>query len=270
MATSFGEQLRLAREARGITLREISEQTRISTRYLEAIESDDYKRLPGGIFNKSFIKAYAKYIGFDEKEALEAYARTAREQGTSPDDVVSTPYQPRVYTDGNSRSPLVTLLLTILILAILSLGVYAAMHWYQRREGVATDEGTTPPAQAPAQTGASQPAQSNAANAPQTTGTQAPGATTPAGSFTVQIRAHGEDVWTRTKVDDGSSAEATLKPDEFREFKPNDRVSILLTRIKLKALEVSVNNRPVQVQPTPRGGLVELLITKENYAQLSQ
>jgi cytoskeletal protein RodZ len=79
MAASFGEELRLAREARNITLRQISDQTRISIRYLEAIEANDYKRLPGGIFNKSFIKAYAKYIGFDEKEALEAYARTARE-----------------------------------------------------------------------------------------------------------------------------------------------------------------------------------------------
>jgi cytoskeleton protein RodZ len=270
MATSFGEQLRVAREARGITLREISEQTRISTRYLEAIESDDYKRLPGGIFNKSFIKAYAKYIGFDEKEALEAYARTAREQGTSPDDVVSTPYQPRVYTDGNSRSPLVTGILTIVILAILTLGVYAAMHWYQRREGVTTDEGTTPPAQAPAQTGASQPAQSNATNAQQSTGAGAPAAANPAGSFTVQIRARGEDVWTRSKVDDASPAEVILKPDEFREFKPADRVSILLSRTKLKALEVSINNRPANIQPQPRGGLVELLITKENYAQLSQ
>lgn len=268
MATSFGEQLRLAREARGITLREISEQTRISTRYLEAIESDDYKRLPGGIFNKSFIKAYAKYIGFDEKEALEAYARTAREQGTSPDDVVSTPYQPRVYTDGNSRSPLVTGILTIVILAILTLAVYAAMHWYQRREGVTTDEGTTPQAQAPAQTGGTQQAQSNASNAQQATGANA--STNPTGSFTVQIRAHGEDVWTKAKVDDESSAEVILKPDELREFKPTDKVSILLSRTKLKALEVSINNRPASIPPQPRGGLVELLITKENYAQLSQ
>ena len=62
MAANFGEELRLAREARGISLREISEQTRISMRYLEAIESNDYKRLPGGIFNRSFIKAYAKYV----------------------------------------------------------------------------------------------------------------------------------------------------------------------------------------------------------------
>lgn len=270
MATSFGEQLRLAREARGITLREISEQTRISTRYLEAIESDDYKRLPGGIFNKSFIKAYAKYIGFDEKEALEAYARTARDQGTSPDDVVSTPYQPRVYTDGNSRSPLVTLLLTILILAILSLGVYAAMHWYQRREGgVAAGDGgaAAPPQQT--QPGTSQTAPANASTAPPAANT-APAATDAASSFTVQIKARGESVWTRSKVDDGAASELMLQADETREFKPTERVSILLSRSKLNALEVSINNRPAKVAPEARGNLSEIIITKENYAQLSQ
>jgi cytoskeleton protein RodZ len=266
MAASFGEQLRVAREARGITLREISEQTRISTRYLEAIESDDYKRLPGGIFNKSFIKAYAKYIGFDEKEALEAYARTAREQGTSPDDVVSTPYQPRVYTDGSSRSPLVTLLLTILILAIISLGVYAAMHWYQRREGVAADQGDA--AQQPAQTGQAAPS-ANASTSPTTGAAQstAPAATT---SFTVQIKAKGESVWTRSKVDDGGASELMLQADETREFKPTQKVSVLFSRSKMNALEVSINNRPARVTPEQRGNLVEIVITKDNYAQLSQ
>src|SRR5215212_8769347 len=133
MAASFGEELRLAREARGITLRHISEQTRISIRYLEAIESNDYKRLPGGIFNRSFIKAYAKQIGFDEEIALEGYLRTAREQGDPADEVATTPYRSHVYTDGGTRSPLVTVLLAILILAVLSLGVYAMLHWYQRR-----------------------------------------------------------------------------------------------------------------------------------------
>lgn len=270
MAASFGEQLRLAREARGITLREISEQTRISTRYLEAIESDDYKRLPGGIFNKSFIKAYAKYIGFDEKEALEAYARTAREQGTSPDDVVSTPYQPRVYTDGNSRSPLVTLLLTILILAILSLGVYAAMHWYQRREGaVATDDTSAPPTgQQAGQTGAGQTAPANTGAAP--AANTAPGATAPSGGFTVQIKARGESVWTRSKVDDGVASELMLQADETREFKPNERVSVLFSRSKVNALEVIINNRPARVTPEPRGNLAEIVITRENYEQLTQ
>ena len=68
---SLGEQLRRAREARGVSLREISEHTRITMRHLEAIEADDYKHLPGGIFNKSFIKAYARQVGFDEARALE-------------------------------------------------------------------------------------------------------------------------------------------------------------------------------------------------------
>lgn len=267
MAASFGEQLRLAREARGITLREISEQTRISTRYLEAIESDDYKRLPGGIFNKSFIKAYAKYIGFDEKEALEAYARTARDQGTSPDDVVSTPYQPRVYTDGNSRSPLVTLLLTVLILAILSLGVIAALHWYQKRERVASDDGgtTTQTSGQPAQT-----VPVNASTAPNTNAAALGATTNAASAFTVQIKARGESVWTKAKVDDGASSELMLQAEETKEFKPAQRVSILFYRGKLNALEVSINNHPAKVTPEPRGNLAEIVITKENYAQLSQ
>ena len=267
MATSFGEQLRLAREARGVSLREISEQTRISTRYLEAIEADDYKRLPGGIFNKSFIKAYAKYIGFDEHEALEGYARTAREQGASPDDVVSTPYQPRVYTDGNSRSPIVTLLLTVLILAILSLGVYAAMHWYQRREaGTVGEAGDTPASPAPPTT------QSTAAQtAPAQTGAPATNAQAPnvPASFTVQIKAR-EKVWTKTRVDETDATENTLEADETKEFKPAERVSILLSRSKVNALEVMINNRPAKVTPESRGGLVELVITKDNYAQFSQ
>nr|MBA3354559.1 helix-turn-helix domain-containing protein [Pyrinomonadaceae bacterium] len=73
MATTIGEQLRLKREERGIPLREVSDETRISIHYLEAIESNDYKRLPGGIFNRSFVRAYARCIGYDEKEAVEGY-----------------------------------------------------------------------------------------------------------------------------------------------------------------------------------------------------
>src|SRR5205823_14370642 len=87
MATSIGEKLRLARETRGIALRHISEQTRISMRYLEAIEADDYRRLPGGIFNRSFVRAYAKHVGYDEQEALDEYSALMRERGEATDEV---------------------------------------------------------------------------------------------------------------------------------------------------------------------------------------
>ena len=134
MAASIGEQLRLAREARGIGLREICDQTRISLHYLEAIEANDYKRLPGGVFNRSFIKAYAKAIGYDEREAIEGYTRYLREHGESSDDVATTPAYSKVYTDTPAtRSPVLTVLLAIVILAVLTAAALAALYWFQRR-----------------------------------------------------------------------------------------------------------------------------------------
>ncbi len=134
MAIGIGEKLRLERETRGIALRDISENTRISMRYLEAIESDDYRRLPGGIFNRSFIRAYAKFVGYDEQQAIEEYSRTMREQGESPDEVART-HRSTVYTDDSSahhRSPLWKLLLIVIILGALSFGLWALLHYYFR------------------------------------------------------------------------------------------------------------------------------------------
>ncbi|MGZ8847801.1 MAG: helix-turn-helix domain-containing protein [Pyrinomonadaceae bacterium] len=133
MATSIGEKLRLERETRGIALRDISESTRISMRYLEAIETDDYRRLPGGIFNRSFIRAYAKFVGYNEQEAIEEYTQTLREHGESADDVTSKSQRSIVYTEGaNRRSPVLTFLLVVIILALLSFGVWAGLQFYQR------------------------------------------------------------------------------------------------------------------------------------------
>ena len=145
MAASIGEKLRLEREAHGIALRDISEQTRISMRYLEAIETDDYRRLPGGIFNRSFIRAYAKFIGFNEQEAIEEYTRTLREHGEPEEGDSPKPFTTLVYTDdGGSRSPLMTLLLAIIILAVLSLGVWAGLYFYNRRLAPRTSQRAAP------------------------------------------------------------------------------------------------------------------------------
>lgn len=248
--------MRLAREARGITLRHISDQTRISIRYLEAIEANDYKRLPGGIFNRSFIKAYAKQIGFDEKVAIEGYLRTAREQGE--DEVSTTPYKSHVYTDGGSRSPLITLLLTVLILAVLSLGVYAGLHWYQRRG--AASENSAPP-----QTPATNSQQPSTSTAPPTNSATAPA--TDANAFRVEVTARGETVWVSAQVDDNKKARGILlQPDKAERFEPAERLKIQYAATKAKALEVTVNGRKAQV-PTDK---TEMVITKEGYEQLLQ
>jgi len=133
MAATIGEQLRLAREGRGIPLREISDQTRISMHYLEAIETNDYKRLPGGIFNRSFVKAYARYVGYDEKEAIDGYTRYLREQGDTGEEVATTPHHSKVYTDAPAtRSPILTVVLAIVILAILTVAALGVLRWAGR------------------------------------------------------------------------------------------------------------------------------------------
>jgi cytoskeleton protein RodZ len=143
MAESIGEKLRLARETRGIALRDISEQTRISMRYLEAIEADDYRRLPGGIFNRSFIRAYAKFVGYDEQQAIDDYGRTLRDRGEPEEESSPKPHKSLVYTDdGHNRSPLMTLLLALVILAVLSLCVWAGLYFYQRSQAPKARSGT--------------------------------------------------------------------------------------------------------------------------------
>jgi cytoskeletal protein RodZ len=66
------------RQHKGISLREIADSTKISIRFLQAIEDGDFDQLPGGIYNTSYIRQYAREIGYEETELL-AYYRSFAE-----------------------------------------------------------------------------------------------------------------------------------------------------------------------------------------------
>jgi len=70
---SFGEHLRREREMRGVTLEEISAATRIGTRFLEALETERWDRLPGGIFNRGFVRTTAQFLGLDPEAMIAEY-----------------------------------------------------------------------------------------------------------------------------------------------------------------------------------------------------
>ena len=72
----LGERLKREREARGVSLDAIAKHTRIGVRSLKAIEEEAFDQLPGGIFNKSFIRQYAQYLGLNEEQAVHDYLRT--------------------------------------------------------------------------------------------------------------------------------------------------------------------------------------------------
>jgi len=69
-AGDFGPRMKRLREQRGVSLREIAECTKISVRTLEALERDDVAHLPGGIFSRSIVRAYADAIGSDPEGAV--------------------------------------------------------------------------------------------------------------------------------------------------------------------------------------------------------
>src|ERR1043165_1168319 len=115
MSLTLGEKLRQARDERGISISEVAEQTRISPMYLELIENDDYRTLPGGIFNKGFVKSYAKYVGIDEQEALQDYARIIA--GEEEQDNHQKVYRPEVLTDDRTSSSMIpTVIFAVIIL----------------------------------------------------------------------------------------------------------------------------------------------------------
>jgi cytoskeletal protein RodZ len=76
---AFGEKFREERERRGITLDDVSNVTKISSRMLQAIEQERFDVLPGGVFNKGFIRAYAKTLGFNTEEAISEYLTALRQ-----------------------------------------------------------------------------------------------------------------------------------------------------------------------------------------------
>ncbi len=76
---AFGDKLRKQREQRGLELDAISNTTKISSRMLRAIEEERFDLLPGGVFNKGFIRAYARQVGLDEEEAVTDYLTALRE-----------------------------------------------------------------------------------------------------------------------------------------------------------------------------------------------
>jgi cytoskeletal protein RodZ len=80
----LGEFLRRERELRRITLEDVAENTKISRRYLEAIEEDQYDRLPGEAFVRGFIRSYVKYIGLDPTETMLMYDQARSAQAVVP------------------------------------------------------------------------------------------------------------------------------------------------------------------------------------------
>ncbi|MBZ5514801.1 MAG: DUF4115 domain-containing protein [Acidobacteriia bacterium] len=276
---SFGENLRREREMRGVTLEEISAATKIGVRLLNCLETEDFEKLPGGIFTRSFIRAYARYLGLDEERVLAEYQLIAQPK-TEYDLTRLTARRP----DARQRPPRGPVIAVILA-AVLLAGGYA-VYRYTRR---ASEASSSPPKPAvataepsPASPTTAVPAAPSAAPTPTTTeqstatgqgvggGGQpvaAPNAPTPgapaggpsapalpatAEDFTLQVAAT-ERAWVAADADGKTVLQRVLNPGEIETLKAKE--SFDLTTGNAQGVILTLNGETLK--PLGRRGEVK-------------
>jgi cytoskeletal protein RodZ len=97
----FGDKFRKAREAKELSLDDVSNVTKISPRMLQAIEEQNFDRLPGGVFNKGFIRAYAKHLGLNAEDAITEYLECLRQAQVAAQQA----WEPQLPDKGKPGSP---------------------------------------------------------------------------------------------------------------------------------------------------------------------
>jgi len=261
MSLSLGEKLRQAREERGISISEVAEQTRISSLYLESIENDDYKPLPGGIFNKGFVKSYAKFIGLDEHEALQDYAKIlAKGEGVSDELRI---YKPEVLTDDRATHSMVpTIIFAGIILALMTGGVLFLVNYIQNQP----DSPTPSPENARGN--------SNAVSNSQTTGTNSTSAVNVPAMETlkVEFRAVADPV-SLTSVTDGRNNSTLVNSAAPVTFEPKQSLKLSYSKALAESAQLLINGRLIGLPKSPanpRRAAIEFEINKDNIAQIWQ
>jgi cytoskeleton protein RodZ len=247
---TFGERMRREREMRGIKLEEITESTKISQRNLLALEEEHFDRLPGGIFNKGFVRAYARFLGLDEDQAVHDFMTASAEydqpaalQPPPPTSVVKLPVIRSEATE--KRKDLVWALAALLVLAVGGVG------WYYLNYGKlpGSSRQSSARAAAPSPTSSPLPSAGQANSGPGQPAPELKGASPvvigPAGAaqqtVVLAIRAN-DDSWVSMVVDGKPYLEQNLTAGTERTVQA--RESIVLKTGNAGALEFSYNGQP--------------------------
>lgn len=121
-SADFGLKMKRAREERGISLRQIADVTKISATVFEALERNDIRRLPGGIFSRSFVRAYAIEVGLDPEQTVREFL------SHFPDSELAAgsrhvPYEEIVPPEAPGRRRLI-IAVVVILLALVAAGAY--------------------------------------------------------------------------------------------------------------------------------------------------
>lgn len=264
----FGASLKQAREQRGISLRQIATATKISVAALEALERNDFSRLPGGVFSRAFVRAYAVEVGLDPEDTVREFlaqkgaaeaaaAERAPRVEVTPDD--------QAFLERQRKAALV-LRVALVALVILAIGLVV---WWQLDGGpfggtpASKTSRSAPKTPAPAPPPVSPPADVPVAATPPA---QPPAPEAPADRLAITIETTAL-CWVKVTADGAVAQEGELAGGTREEFSAAREIYIQVGNAG--AFTWTINGRPGK----PLGGAGDVRqarVTMANFTQFVQ
>jgi len=209
----FGEHLKREREMRGVSLDEICSATRIGTRFLVALESEEWEILPGGVFNRGFVRAVSRYLGLDEEGMIAEYVMAINEGDTTPSWAKQEPpLTPKSWWPWMAAA----------MILILAAAGWLGWHFYstRRAQKLAVQPAATAPAETPSATAPPQGAPD--AGAQETPGSVAPDAI---GTLVLKIEA-GKATSVEVSADGAGVFEGSMIAGQSRLFEGQNEFDV--------------------------------------------
>lgn len=242
---TLGQEFKRKREERKVSLKEVAEETRVGVRFLQAIEADDFAALPGGVYTRSFIRTYAKYLGLDEENILAQYRKY--------EVVVEEPVEPmKNYKEfSNDSNPISLWVGLIVLLALIGGGTYGILQYLNKTNFYSQlTSSSTPTVETPSPT-------------PIASTTPSPTPTPTIEKVVLTLKTSKGESWVSVLTDDEIKPKILIVPsNSSKDFEANDKLKVTIGN--LPAVQLEINGQPAKL---PNNGLTvkEAIITKENY-----
>jgi cytoskeletal protein RodZ len=248
--------LRDARERKGVSLRQIANSTRISVMSLEALERSDLSRLPGGIFTRAFIRAYAQEVGLDPDRTIQDFIAEL------PPEAATATAHPAAAEDGEKLESDRKAVTTAFRLVLVSVPIVGLFMYYSSRPQLAVDRSPSAAVESPA---VLEPVASSteAAASPRDTGITVPAAGVPVTDLRMQI-APRATCWVSVNADGERVFSGLMAAGEKHTVTAREQIVVNVG--DAGAFEYILNGRPGRALGAP-GEVVSKRITLSNVSE---
>ncbi len=226
----IGKTLKETREAMGLSLEAVEEETKIRRKYIQALEQEEFQILPGPIYAKAFLKNYTRFLGIKVEEVMEEYRLQYPEQ-TAPEETLAPPVE-KVRVKAKTKTQEGPRYWVYVISAIIIIGVIISILYVTKGMWL----------KSPADTGSNQlqASEQNQLPAPQQ---PLPGQVdaTKVSSVKVTLDVKSDRCWIRVVVDGEPSFQGELSANQSKEFEGKEKIAFTLGNAGV--VEVTVNGQ---------------------------